>query len=117
MTLEVNNVGKAPSPIDVADSDFEQIVLQSSGPVLVDFWAEWCGPCKLLGPTIGELAADYGDRVTVAKVDVDANPQAAMRFGVRSIPTVMLFKDGQAVETTVGVKSKAELAALIDAHL
>lgn len=115
--MSTHDTPAAGQPIDVFDDDFERVVLQSATPVLVDFWAEWCGPCKLIGPTVAELASDYGERLTVAKVDVDANPQAAMRFSVRSIPTLMLFKDGEAVETTVGVKSKGELASLVERHL
>lgn len=104
-------------PVDVADADFEQAVLRSEVPVLVDFWAEWCGPCRVVGPTVSQIAAEYGDRLIVAKVDVDENPDSAARFGIRSIPTLKLFKSGEVVETAVGVTPKSDLAALIDPHL
>lgn len=104
-------------PVKVSDADFEQIVLQSELPVLVDFWAEWCGPCKIIGPTIEELAAAYEGRLKVAKVDVDENQQTALRFGVRSIPTLMIFKDGEAAETAVGVRPKAQLTEIVDRYL
>jgi len=103
--------------ITVNDSDFDAQVLEAGTPVLVDFWAEWCGPCKLVGPTVEELAGDYAGRVKVAKVNVDESPQVAMRFGIRSIPTLMLFKDGNAAETTIGAQPKGQLAALLDRHL
>ncbi len=103
--------------LTVTDADFDSEVLNSDVPVLVDFWAEWCGPCKIVGPTVEELAADYEGRLKVAKVDVDANPQAAGRFGVRSIPTLILFKNGQASETTIGAQSKAQLGDLINRHI
>ncbi len=104
-------------PINVSDADFEQIVLQSDVPVLVDFWAAWCGPCKIIGPTVEELAADYDGRLKVAKVDVDENQETATRFGVRSIPTLILFKDGEATETAVGVRPKGQLAELLDRYV
>ena len=107
----------AAKPVDVTDAEFEQTVLRSEVPVLVDFWAEWCGPCRVVGPTVSELAAEYGERLVVAKVDVDANPDSAARFGIRSIPTLKLFKSGEVVETTVGVRPKSDLTALIDPHL
>ena len=105
------------APVDVTDTDFERAVIRSEVPVLVDFWAEWCGPCRVVGPTVAELAAEYGERLVVAKVDVDANPDSAARFGIRSIPTLKLFKSGEVVETTVGVTPKSELVSLIDPHL
>lgn len=104
-------------PITVTDADFEESVLNAPTPVLVDFWAEWCGPCKMIGPTVEQLAAEYDGRARVAKVDVDSNPGTAQRFGVRSIPTLILFKNGEAVETTIGAQSQAQLAALIERHL
>ena len=101
----------------VTDENFENEVIQSDIPVLVDFWAEWCGPCKTIGPTIESLAADYQGEVKVAKLNVDDNPQAASRFGVRSIPTLMVFKDGEAQESVIGIKPKGQLADLIERYI
>ena len=103
--------------ITVNDENFDDEVLQSDIPVLVDFWAEWCGPCKVVGPTIEVLAADYAGKVKVAKLNVDDNLQAAGRFGVRSIPTLIVFKDGEAQEAAVGVRTKGQLAELIEKYL
>lgn len=108
---------KLAKTLIVTDGNFENEVLDSDVPVLVDFWAEWCGPCKIVGPTVEELAAEFEGRVKVAKVDVDANPESAMRFGVRSIPTLILFKNGEVTESTVGAKPKGQLTELIERHL
>ncbi|NCF52180.1 thioredoxin [Gammaproteobacteria bacterium] len=101
----------ATRPIVVTDGDFADKVLRSEKPVLVDFWAEWCAPCRALGPIIESLADDFADRVTIAKVDIDANQEAAMRYGIRSIPTVVLFDKGQVVDTFIGVRPKADYIA------
>ena len=98
----------ATQPVAVTDTDFADQVLQSDTPGLVDFWAEWCGPCRVLGPVIETLSQEYDGRVKVAKVDVDSNQQVAMQFGIRSIPTVMLFDKGQVVDTIVGVRPKSD---------
>ena len=104
----------AAKPVAVTDGDFGNQVINSSTPVLVDFWAEWCGPCRALGPVIESLSEDYAGQVKVAKVDVDSNPQVAMQFGIRSIPTVMLFDKGQIVDTFIGVRPKSDYAASLD---
>jgi len=103
--------------VAVTDSSFEQEVLQSSVPVLVDFWAEWCGPCKMLAPTIDQLSVEYAGKLKVVKVDVDQNNEISGRYGVMSIPTVMLFKDGHAVEKIVGAMPKPILLSKIQPHI
>lgn len=99
------------------DSNFDTSVLEAGGPVLVDFFAEWCAPCRRLGPTIDALAAEYAGKVTVGKLNVDDNPNTAMKFKIRSIPAVLLFKDGQVVENIGGLAAKDEYVRLIDRHV
>ena len=103
--------------IHVTDSSFEQDVLQSERPVLLDFWAEWCGPCKAIAPLLEEIAGEYAGKVTVAKMNVDENPKTPMRFNVRSIPTLILFKNGKAEGQKIGAGRKAEFAAFLDGKL
>ena len=104
-------------PVHVSDSSFDAQVLKSDLPVLTDFWAEWCGPCKVIAPLLEQIAQEYDGRVKIAKIDVDANNQVAMRLGVQSIPTLILFKNGQAVERLVGSMPKERLLARILPHL
>ena len=101
----------------VTDASFESDVLNSEIPVLVDYWAEWCGPCKMIAPILDEAAKAYGGRVTIAKLNVDENPDTAAKFGIRGIPTLMLFKDGKAATTKVGAMSKSQLTAFLDESL
>jgi len=101
----------------VSDASFEADVINSDVPVLVDYWAEWCGPCKMIAPLLDEAAKQYGDRVIIAKVNVDENPDTAAKFGVRGIPTLMLFKDGKAAATKVGALSRSQLSAFLDESL
>ncbi|AUS97581.1 thioredoxin [Clostridium thermosuccinogenes] len=103
--------------IVISDSNFEQEVLQSDKPVLVDFWAQWCGPCRAVSPIMDELAEDYDGKAKVAKVNVDEQGEIANRYKIMSIPTVMVFKGGQMVEKVIGARSKSEYAGLIDKHL
>jgi len=101
----------------VSKETFDSDVINSERPVLVDYWAEWCGPCKMIAPILDEIAVEYGDRIRICKVNVDENQDTAARFAVRGIPTLMLFKNGEVEATKVGALSKSQLAAFLDSHL
>jgi thioredoxin 1 len=103
--------------VHVSDSSFEQDVLKSNVPVLLDFWAEWCGPCKMIAPILDQIAAEYAGTVLVAKMNVDENPKTPMKFNVRGIPTLILFKNGQLEGQKIGAVRKADVAALLDSKL
>lgn len=101
----------------VSDSSFETEVINAGKPMLVDYWAEWCGPCKMIDPVLKEIAAEYDDRIGIAKVNIDENPQIAQQFKIRSIPTLMLFKDGKVQGTKIGAATKGVLKEFIDQHI
>jgi len=103
--------------LHVSDADFNDTVLKASGPILVDYWAEWCGPCKMIAPVLDEVAADYQGKLTVAKLNIDENPKTPQHYGVRGIPTLMLFKDGEVEATKVGALTKSQLTAFIDSNI
>ena len=103
-------------PVEITDSNFEEII-NSEKPVLVDFWAEWCGPCKMIGPLVEELANEFEGKAIIGKVDVDTNPEVSAKFGIRSIPTLLVFKGGEIVDKQVGAVPKAVLSEKIEAQL
>lgn len=103
--------------VQLSDASFEAEVMKSDIPVLVDYWAEWCGPCKMIAPVLDDIAKDYQGRVKIAKLNIDDNPLTPPRYGIRGIPTLMLFKNGAVEATKVGAVSKSQLTAFIDGHL
>ncbi len=106
-----------PHIVHTSDSTFSQDVLKSDKPVLLDVWAEWCGPCKMIAPILDELATEYKDKVRIAKLNIDENPQTPPKFGIRGIPTLILFKNGAVEAQKVGAASKSQLAAFLESHL
>lgn len=105
------------SIVSLSEATFDNTINESTKPVLVDFWAEWCGPCKMVAPILEEIAQEYGDKIIIAKLNVEQNPNIAPKFGIRGIPTLLIFKNGQVVATQVGALSKAQLKAFIDPQL
>lgn len=103
--------------VEITDANFDEVVLNAGKPVLVDFWAVWCGPCRVIGPIVEEIAEEYGDKVVVGKLDVDSNRETAVKFGIQAIPTVLLVNNGEVAERIVGVTDKASLAAKLDTLL
>ena len=103
--------------VHVSDESFEADVLNSSEPVLIDYWAEWCGPCKMIAPILEELAEEYGEKIKVAKLNIDENPETPPKYGIRGIPTLMLFKNGNVEATKVGALSKSQLQAFLDSNI
>ncbi len=105
------------SVLHVSDSEFNETVIKASGPVLVDYWAEWCGPCKMIAPVLDAIAEEYAGKLTVVKINIDDNPQTPAHYGVRGIPTLMLFKNGEVEATKVGALTKVELAKFLDSNI
>ena len=103
--------------VHTSDSSFDKDVLKAEGPVLVDFWAEWCGPCKMIAPVLEEIASEYAEKLKVCKMDVDANPNTAPKYGIRGIPTLILFNNGDVAGTKVGALSKTQLSEFIDSAM
>ncbi len=103
--------------IEVTDSNFDELVLNSEKPVLVDFWAEWCGPCRMVAPIVAELSVDYKEKAVIAKMDVDSNPGTSVKYGIRNIPTILFFKKGEVVDKQVGAVPKTILASKLDSIL
>jgi thioredoxin 1 len=103
--------------IEFTDANFDELVLKSDKPVLVDFWAEWCGPCRMVGPVVEELSKDYDGKAVVGKVDVDSNPGISMKYGIRNIPTLLIFKGGEIVDKQVGAVPKSVLAGKLDGQM
>ena len=103
--------------VHVTDDTFEDTIIKAEGPVLVDYWADWCGPCKMIAPILDEIAAEYGDKITIAKLNIDENPGTPPKYGIRGIPTLMIFKAGNVEATKVGAVSKSQLTAFIDSNI
>ena len=115
--FKLNNITMNEKIIALSDASFEQDVINSNKTVLVDFWAEWCGPCKSIGPILDEIANEYDGKIVIAKMNVDENTQTPPKYGIRGIPSLLIFKDGSVVGTKMGALSKAELSAFIDSNI
>ena len=113
----MNPTDKKTDAVELTDSNFKELVTDNDGVVMVDFWAAWCGPCKMIAPIIDELATEYKGKAVVGKVDVDTNPEVSMEFGVRSIPTVLVFKNGELVKTQIGAAGKQQYVNLLEEQL
>ena len=105
------------STIQISDDTFEENVIKKGQPIIVDFWAEWCGPCKQIGPILEEISVEYSDKITIGKLDVDENPETPGKFQIRGIPTMLLFNNGELIDTKVGMSSKADLTEWIDKNI
>ena len=105
------------STIQISDDNFEENVIKKGQPIIVDFWAEWCGPCKQIGPILEEISDEYSDKITIGKLDVDENPETPGKFQIRGIPTMLLFNNGELIDTKVGMSSKADLTEWIDKNI
>ncbi len=116
-TAATENQSNSGSIVHTTDGDFESDVLNAERPVLVDYWAEWCGPCKMIAPILDDIAGEYSDSIKVCKLDIDSNQATPAKYGIRGIPTLMLFKDGQVEATKVGALSKSQLAAFLDSNI
>ena len=115
--LKILENSVSDSVLHVTDSNFNETVIKSSDPVLVDYWAEWCGPCKMIAPVLDEIATEYAGKIIVAKLNIDDNPATPQHYGVRGIPTLMIFKDGEVEATKVGALSKSQLTDFIDSNI
>jgi thioredoxin len=116
-TTNQREIAVSDSIVHVTDDSFEDEVLRSAEPVLVDYWADWCGPCKMIAPVLDEIATEYAGKIKVAKLNIDENPNTPPRYGIRGIPTLMLFREGEVEATKVGAVSKSQLTAFIDSNL
>ncbi len=114
MTIETWRIDVSEKITHVTDGSFDEEVLNANGPVLVDYWAEWCGPCKMIGPIVEEIAEEYGDKLKVTKLDIDSNNMTPRQYGIRGIPTLMIFRDGKVQATKVGALTKGQLKAFVD---
>jgi thioredoxin 1 len=103
--------------LELTDSNFDEIVIKSDKPVIVDFWAEWCGPCRMVGPIVNEVGEDFKDKAVIGKLDVDSNPEITMRFGIRNIPTILFFKNGEVADKQVGAVPKSAIVSKLEALL